>query len=143
MNSNNFVFEAAASAELPLATTLPSVSPVEKCLNGSRVAFKTNGHSSDGLSVLDLRPSGVAQTSFVAQRNPAEARLRRASWSFMTHRVDQTAATRLLTGDVIPQAGDVVLARIDALGHHANLHLPNGRKRSEERRVGEGGRHTG
>src|SRR5688500_14244910 len=129
MNSNNFVFEAAASAELPLATTLPSVSPVEKCLNGSRVAFKTNGHSSDRLSVLDLRPARVAQTSFVAQRNLAEARLRRASWSFMTHRVDQSLATRLLTADVIPQAGDVVLARIDALGHHTNLHLPNGRKR--------------
>ena len=127
-----------------LAELAPPVRPSEPnvaatCLNGSRVAFKTNGHSAgalgkarptvDVLSVLDLRPSRVAQTSLVAQRNPAEARLRRASWSYMTHRVDQGMATRLINGDVVPQAGDVVLARIDALGHHANLHLPNGRKR--------------
>ena len=159
VNSNNFILETGVSAEprsiinhplpitnearpasdygatgLPASSGLPGTRPSEsdsgaKCLNGSRVAFKTNGDSPEGLSVLDLRPSRVAQTSFVAQRNPAEARLRRASWSYMTHRVDQTAATRLLTTDVIPQAGDVVLARIDALGHHANLHLPNGRKR--------------
>src|SRR5688572_13599264 len=130
MNSDNVLLEPGTSPAPPTSGAVTSrVSPVEKCLNGSRVAFKTNGHSADGLSVLDLRPSRVAQTSFVAQRNPAEARLRRASWSFMTHRVDQSTATRLLTGDLIPQAGDIVLARIDSLGHHANLHLPNGRKR--------------
>src|SRR5687767_13591883 len=100
MSSSDFVFEADASAEPP---TVSVVAPVtnrqsasvagkertndalerrpEKCLNGSRVAFKTNGHSADALSVLDLRPSRVVQTSFVAQRNPEEARLRRASWS--------------------------------------------------------------
>jgi hypothetical protein len=130
MNSNDFVLEAGASAEPTIAGAVAChISPVEKCLNGSRVAFKTNGHSSDRLSVLDLRPARVARTSLLAERNPEEARVLRASWSFMTHRVDQSSATRLLTGNVIPQAGDVVLARIDALGHHANLHLPNGRKR--------------
>src|SRR5688572_31575693 len=136
MNSDNVLLEPGTSPAPPTSGAVTSrVSPVEKCLNGSRVAFKTNGHSADGLSVLDLRPSRVAQTSFVAQRNPAEARLRRASWSFMTHRVDQSTATRLLTGDLIPQAGDVVLARIDALGHHANLHLPNGRFGPEPHRL--------
>lgn len=126
--------ENGSPANNGLAELAPPTHPSESdyratCLNGSTVAFKTNIALPDGLTVLDLRPSRVAQTSFVAQRNPAEARLRRASWSYMTHRVDQSTATRLMTGDVAPQAGDVVLARIDALGHHANLHLPNGRKR--------------
>jgi hypothetical protein len=47
----------------------------------------------------------------------------------MTRRVDPNTAVRLLKGAAVPQAGDVVLARIDALGHHANLHLPCGRRR--------------
>jgi hypothetical protein len=102
---------------------------VEKRINGSTAVFKVNVISANGLSVLDARPSRIAQTSLVAKRNPEEARLRRANWSFMTRRVDQNIAVRLLTQDAIPQAGDVVLARIDALGHHANLHLPSGRKR--------------
>ena len=102
---------------------------VEKGINGSTIVFKPNRIHASRLSVLDARPSRVAQTSLVAKRNPEEARLRRANWSFMTRRVDQNIAVRLLKEDVVPQAGDVVLARIDALGHHANLHLPSGRKR--------------
>ena len=102
---------------------------VEKGINGSTIVFKPNRIHARRLSVLDARPSRVAQTSLVAKRNPEEARLRRANWSFMTRRVDQNIAVRLLKEDVVPQAGDVVLARIDALGHHANLHLPSGRKR--------------
>lgn len=102
---------------------------VEKRINGSTATFKVNVISANRLSVLDARLSRVAQTSLVAKRNPEEARLRRANWSFMTRRVDQSTAVRLLTGHAVPQAGDVVLARIDALGHHANLHLPSGRKR--------------
>ena len=35
----------------------------------------------------------------------------------------------LLT-DFRPRAGDVVLARIEALGHHTRLHLPDGRRRA-------------
>lgn len=36
---------------------------------------------------------------------------------------------RLLT-DLQPRAGDVVLARIEMLGHHTRLHLPDGRRRT-------------
>jgi hypothetical protein len=101
----------------------------QKRMNGSTAAFKVNIVSGSRLSVIDARLSRVAQTSLIAKRNPEAARFRRANWSFMTRRVDQNIAARLLTEDAAPQAGDVVLARIDALGHHANLHLPSGRKR--------------
>jgi dethiobiotin synthetase len=101
----------------------------EKRIEVSTAAFTVNPIPASRLSVTDARPSRIAQTSLVAKRNPQEARLRRANWSFMTRRVDQNIATRLLTAEATPEAGDVVLARIDALGHHANLHLPSGRKR--------------
>jgi hypothetical protein len=34
----------------------------------------------------------------------------------------------LIRGDAIPQAGNLVLARVEAIGQHKNLHLPSGRR---------------
>ena len=45
-----------------------------------------------------------------------------------TRRVERGAAQTLIT-EATPKAGDLVLARVDALGHHANLQLPEGRRR--------------
>jgi hypothetical protein len=57
------------------------------------------------------------------------ARIRRAAWAFATRRVPAEAATVLLPPQGRPQAGDLVLARVDMLGQHDGLQLPSGRRR--------------
>ena len=57
------------------------------------------------------------------------ARLKRAAWAFTTRKVDQEFAAKILPAVGTPNVGDLVLARIDGIGHHRNLHLTNGRKR--------------
>ncbi|MFN0058047.1 MAG: DUF1611 domain-containing protein [Planctomycetota bacterium] len=57
------------------------------------------------------------------------ARLNLASWAFTTRRVPQGAASAILPPQGRPEAGDLVLARVDALGHHAALQLVSGRRR--------------
>ena len=56
------------------------------------------------------------------------ALLKRTPWAFSTRRVERSAAKTLIT-EATPKAGDLVLARVDALGHHANLQLSEGRRR--------------
>ena len=53
--------------------------------------------------------------------------LKRTPWAFSTRRVERSAATTLIT-EATPKTGDLVLARVDALGHHAKLQLPEGRR---------------
>lgn len=57
------------------------------------------------------------------------ALIQSSAWAFSTRRVQSEKAVRLLTGKQRPVAGDLVLARIDRLGHHANLQLASGRRR--------------
>lgn len=52
----------------------------------------------------------------------------RAPWAYSTRRVDRDRIAGL-RNDLSPRAGDLVLARVDALGHHANLQLTDGRRR--------------
>lgn len=52
-----------------------------------------------------------------------------AEWAFTTRRVDRTRAATLINGPVRPRVGDLVLARVDRLGHHANLQTVDGRRR--------------
>ncbi|MDH3207669.1 MAG: DUF1611 domain-containing protein [Gemmatimonadota bacterium] len=49
--------------------------------------------------------------------------------AYSTRRVPREEMRWLLDGDYQPRAGDLVLARIEALGHHTRLQLPNGRRR--------------
>lgn len=72
---------------------------------------------------LAPRPDGVQVSPFpeVAQCH--------SNWSFTTRRVDRAQAKTLISGDLQPQVGDLVLARIDCLGHHGNLQLVDGRRR--------------
>lgn len=59
---------------------------------------------------------------------PAGA-LHHSHWSFVTRRVDRSLPQVLLAGDRQPQVGDLVLARVEQLGHHGNLQLVDGRRR--------------
>jgi hypothetical protein len=56
-------------------------------------------------------------------------RLRHAPQAFSTRRVPREKMTCLSTEDR-PRVGDLVLARVDSLGHHTRLHLPDGRRRT-------------
>lgn len=51
------------------------------------------------------------------------------SVSFATRRVPIDAMRYTLTG-IQPTAGDLVLAKVEALGHHRKLHLPDARRRN-------------
>jgi hypothetical protein len=53
----------------------------------------------------------------------------RAAWAFTTRRV-RRAAFGLAHGPATPQPGDLVLARVDAIGHHSAIQLPSGRRRT-------------
>ena len=80
--------------------------------------------------LLDLRPPiGDLSLPHVRARRD-RGRLKRASWAFTTRRVPISIADSLLPAVGKPEAGDLVLARIDALGHHRGLQLANGRRRS-------------
>jgi len=59
---------------------------------------------------------------------PEVARLRRAAWAFTTRRVDR-AACGLDSQTKAPTAGDLVLARVDVVGYHSALQLPDGRRK--------------
>ncbi|MCB1522391.1 MAG: DUF1611 domain-containing protein [Hyphomicrobiaceae bacterium] len=52
----------------------------------------------------------------------------RTKRSFTTRRVPATDMKTLITGDVAPNAGDLVLACVDKIGSHAKLELPTGRR---------------
>ena len=56
------------------------------------------------------------------------ARLRRASWAFSTRRVRAGTCGVVLDG-TSPRAGDLVLARVDSIGYHSGLQLPEGRRK--------------
>lgn len=56
-------------------------------------------------------------------------RLTKAKWAFTTRRVMHAAAQTLIDDPAtIPAAGDLVLARIEAVGQHATVELTTGRK---------------
>lgn len=55
------------------------------------------------------------------------ARLNKARKSFACRRIDFSATDRLLRKGT-PQAGDLLLARVETIGHHAKLESPAGRR---------------
>ena len=58
-----------------------------------------------------------------------ETRLSRAKRAYTTRRVPQGDLVRLLSDSSnVPRAGDLVLARVEKIGKHANLELTDGRR---------------
>lgn len=55
-------------------------------------------------------------------------RLEQAKWAYTTRRVDQNQSFQLLNGGMSPLAGDLILARVDQLGHHGRLELVTSRR---------------
>ncbi len=61
---------------------------------------------------------------------PEVVRVKNASWAFSTRRVSIEAVQSVLPLEGSPNAGDLVLARVDMIGHHSGLQQPNGRRKS-------------
>lgn len=55
-------------------------------------------------------------------------RLKRAKKSFSTRRVPLSDIATLIEGNLRPESGDLMLARVQKLGHHNKLELENGRR---------------
>jgi hypothetical protein len=91
------------------------------------VLTNSPGREHTAVAVLDMRPPRTGIDGARSQYD--RMRLQRASWAFTTRRVPRGAATLILPAKGRPQVGDLVLARVDAIGHHGALHLVNGRQR--------------
>ena len=86
-----------------------------------------NGLLDEPAAPPDVTPAPVGSVSGPVE--PLNAgRLRRAKRAYSTRRVDLDQAVGLLTGDYVPQAGDLVLARVDRLLQHKRLELTDGRR---------------
>lgn len=65
----------------------------------------------------------------LARQSTGASRVRRAAWSFTTRRVPRGAMCRIIHESRTPRAGDLLLARVDAVGYHTGLQLPDGRRK--------------
>lgn len=83
----------------------------------------TKDGSATGNTPVGLAVPG-SQSLFESQR------LEQASWAFTTRNIDRTVPFRIERSKDAPQAGDLVLARVDVLGHHGGLQLWSGRRRN-------------
>ena len=54
--------------------------------------------------------------------------LANAKFAYTTRNVDLDQLAGLLAGDKVPRAGDLVLARVESIGHHKRLERPDGRR---------------
>lgn len=80
------------------------------------------------VSQIEFRPSTGPERFVPAPWSGLNAeRLQRAKFSFITRRVDPSLPASLIP-NAKPAAGDLVLARIERLGQHAHLQLPDGRR---------------
>ncbi len=79
--------------------------------------------------MLGLVAAANGPRSDAEVRPISEARLDQASWAFTTRRVPHEQARTLVRSGNAPEAGDLVLARVDVIGHHAGLQLVHGRRR--------------
>ncbi len=56
-----------------------------------------------------------------------ESRLKQTKWAYTTRRI-KPQKLQLLTGSICPEAGDLLLARVDELGQHKKLELVSSRR---------------
>ncbi len=55
-------------------------------------------------------------------------RLQRSKFSYTTRRIPQESIATLITGNLRPQSGELVLARVSGIGQHTRLERPDGRR---------------
>lgn len=87
------------------------------------------------MTILNHEPAAPAATSSAALASApgdVRARVERAKHAFSTRNVGaflrRAENVELITEDHIPQAGEVILARVTSLGHHKRLESPTSRR---------------
>ncbi len=81
------------------------------------------------LSAAPVNLNRPVSASTTAKPQPlAQGRLQAAKRSYATRRIALEDAACLLASGVRPQTGDLVLARIDRIGHHRRIESPEGRR---------------
>ena len=76
------------------------------------------------LAVVSARKEGATVKKAIL----SEEQLGQGRVSYATRRVPRAAMKVLLSGDIRPQAGDLVYARIEQLGQHKRIELETGRR---------------
>jgi len=102
--------------------------PPVKTASAQRVG-SLDVHSSDIVAGASIVTASPQFHGTMTRKRHNRLRLRLASWAFTTRRVPLEAASGLLPPEGQPMVGDLVLARVDVIGHHGALHLVNGRRR--------------
>jgi len=80
------------------------------------------------MQLANLPGQTGAEVSNVVRTAITPDRISRAKAAYTTRRVDLGTAKHLLSGDIVPQAGDLVLARVGRLGQHKRIELVSGRR---------------
>jgi hypothetical protein len=83
--------------------------------------YYMNDHSSVSMTKADVE-------ALINDRSLSTARVRRAKRAFTTRRVPQKDMMTLLSGDLSPSSGDLVLATVKELGKHRRIEQLSGRR---------------
>ena len=89
--------------------------------------IETDPSATPGAVNASVRAGAVAGTDLAGEVIDAQ-RLADARWAFTTRRAHLPSGLTLLKHGVQPRQGDLVLARVMGVGHHAKLELPEGRR---------------
>lgn len=92
-----------------------------------RYLIETHATSTSGAAIVAARAEKPAGTDFAGEVVDAQ-RLADARWAFTTRRAHLPDDLTLLKHGVQPRQGDLVLAWVTGIGHHAKLELPDGRR---------------
>ncbi len=89
-----------------------------------RLAARAHGRGLDSppVEIVDGATSGVMLVSV------SQAKLESAKRAYTTRRCDFSDVRYLLTAGAPPQAGDLVIARVEEIGQHSGLHAVSGRR---------------
>ena len=80
------------------------------------------------MQLAGLSASDDTAISHVASTALSADRVSRAKAAYTTRRVDLGKAERILTGEIAPKPGDLVLAEVKQLGQHTKIELTTGRR---------------
>jgi len=77
---------------------------------------------------LSIKQKSTQSTQGETIVSIAPERILNAKRAYTTRRADLTLARNLLTGAQTPRTGDLVLARVEKIGQHQRVELPDGRR---------------
>lgn len=116
-------FRGPATMRAGSATVIEAPRPVGAASGAAREAGAASGQPRESQTA-----EVTTRTSRAQVESLEEKRLERANAGFCTRRVPRGDMRTLVTGDVRPRAGDVVLARVEKVRQHRRLELSSGRK---------------